>query len=397
MRKIAIVGAGDAGLHLALGLLRHKYEVTLVSRRTPQQILQSRIGSSAFLFHQALQIEHDLDLDFWPQAPRGEAIHVDFCIEPGERALSIDGRFQSPGQAVDSRLKHSSWLTAVERRGGRLVFKSAGRGDLEDLADDHDLVVIATGKSGLRELFPVDREKTVFDQPRRKLTLLLVQNLGPDLASTPHLIKLAVVAGVGEVFWVPFYARPGDPCFSLLFEAEPAGRMDRFDRATSGREALRLARRCIEELTSWESSAAAEMRLVDDLSWLKGSITPTVRKPVGSLPSGKVVMALGDAAIVNDPIAGQGANNAIKHAKFLTDRIVARGSRPFDVEWMEHAFHEYWEQQAKQVTSLCNALLQPLPATAEKTLIYALKVSVLTRMIALGCGSSYSMSPVESL
>jgi len=35
MRKIAIVGAGQSGLQLALGLLQKGYEVTVISNRTP--------------------------------------------------------------------------------------------------------------------------------------------------------------------------------------------------------------------------------------------------------------------------------------------------------------------------------------------------------------------------
>ena len=35
MRKVAIIGGGQSGLQLALGLLQNKYEVTLVSNRTP--------------------------------------------------------------------------------------------------------------------------------------------------------------------------------------------------------------------------------------------------------------------------------------------------------------------------------------------------------------------------
>lgn len=34
MRKVAIIGGGQSGLQLALGLLQNKYEVTLVSSMT---------------------------------------------------------------------------------------------------------------------------------------------------------------------------------------------------------------------------------------------------------------------------------------------------------------------------------------------------------------------------
>ena len=39
MRKVVIIGGGQSGLDLALGLRQNKYDVTLVSNQTPEQIL----------------------------------------------------------------------------------------------------------------------------------------------------------------------------------------------------------------------------------------------------------------------------------------------------------------------------------------------------------------------
>jgi 2-polyprenyl-6-methoxyphenol hydroxylase-like FAD-dependent oxidoreductase len=57
MRKIMIVGAGQAGLQLALGLLKTGYEVTLVSNRTGDDIRDGKVMSSQCMFHTSLQIE----------------------------------------------------------------------------------------------------------------------------------------------------------------------------------------------------------------------------------------------------------------------------------------------------------------------------------------------------
>ena len=65
MRKVAIIGGGQSGLQLALGLLQQKYEVTVVSNRTPEQIFQGRVTSSQFMFHDSLQNERDLGINFW--------------------------------------------------------------------------------------------------------------------------------------------------------------------------------------------------------------------------------------------------------------------------------------------------------------------------------------------
>ena len=90
-----------------------------------------------------------------------------------------------------------------------------------------------------------------------------------------------------------------------------------------------------------------------------------MRKPVGRLPSGALVLGLADTVCLNDPITGQGSNNASKAAKVYMDAIVARGDRPFDAAFMQATFDAYWAY-AQFVTGWTNALLQPAaPACAE--------------------------------
>ena len=65
MKRIAIIGAGQSGLQLALGLLDAGYEVTLVSDRSAEEIRTGRVMSSQCMFDRALQTERDLGLNFW--------------------------------------------------------------------------------------------------------------------------------------------------------------------------------------------------------------------------------------------------------------------------------------------------------------------------------------------
>ena len=60
MSNVAIVGAGQAGTQLALGLLAAGCEVTLVSNRTPDEIATGPVLSSQCMFETALRIERDL-------------------------------------------------------------------------------------------------------------------------------------------------------------------------------------------------------------------------------------------------------------------------------------------------------------------------------------------------
>ncbi|MGW0898653.1 NAD-binding protein, partial [Streptomyces goshikiensis] len=50
MRRILVVGAGQSGLQLALGLQDKGYEVTLMSNRTADEIRTGRVMSSVRCF-----------------------------------------------------------------------------------------------------------------------------------------------------------------------------------------------------------------------------------------------------------------------------------------------------------------------------------------------------------
>ena len=65
MAKITIIGGGQSGLQLAIGLLQNGYDVTVVSDRTPEQIRDGRVSSSQCMFATALDNERLLGIDFW--------------------------------------------------------------------------------------------------------------------------------------------------------------------------------------------------------------------------------------------------------------------------------------------------------------------------------------------
>src|SRR5262245_9726378 len=111
MRKIAIVGAGQAGLHRGFGLLARGYEVPVYSERSAQQVLDGRVLATAFMFHRALACERELGLNFWDsEIEPGEGLHLDFCPIPRNRLVSVQGRFAVPGVAIDQRLKFARWM-----------------------------------------------------------------------------------------------------------------------------------------------------------------------------------------------------------------------------------------------------------------------------------------------
>lgn len=102
------------------------------------------------------------------------------------------------------------------------------------------------------------------------------------------------------------------------------------------------------------------MELTDAGGTLAGRFAPTVREPVAELPSGGLVLGVADVVVANDPITGQGSNNASKCAASYLASIVERGGEPFDAAWMRSAFDRYWTV-AEPVTKWTNAMLAPPP------------------------------------
>jgi len=67
MRKITIIGGGQSGLMVALGLLKKGYQVRVVQNRTAEDIANGKIMSSQCMFGDSVQAERDLGIDFWTE------------------------------------------------------------------------------------------------------------------------------------------------------------------------------------------------------------------------------------------------------------------------------------------------------------------------------------------
>ena len=77
-RRIAVVGAGPAGTALALGLVRHGYDVTLVSDRTAEEIRDGSVMSSQITFESRAGGESALGITpLLPAAPPIERMSYD--------------------------------------------------------------------------------------------------------------------------------------------------------------------------------------------------------------------------------------------------------------------------------------------------------------------------------
>lgn len=358
MRKIAIVGGGQSGLQLALGLLRNGYEVTVVTNRTGEEIRAGRVMSSQCMFDASLETERRLGLDDWAEeCPPIEGIGLTVVGPEGTPVIDWTARLDAPARSVDQRVKMPAWMERFSSAGGDLVLRDAGVEELEQLSSSHDLVIVASGKGEIARCFERDPDHSPFEAPQRALALTYVEGYRerePYSAVTFNLIPT-----VGEYFWFPALTTTG-PCHILVFEGIPGGPMDCWDDVQGPDEHLERSRQVLEQLMPWEAERARDMRLTDPNGILAGRFAPTVRQPVAELPSGASVLGMADVVVLNDPITGQGSNNAAKCADRYLDSILARGGEPYDREWMEHTFAGFWNY-ARDVTRWTNMLLSPPP------------------------------------
>lgn len=357
MRNIAIIGAGQAGLHLGIGLVDAGYTVTLFSDRAPDNFPHSRPMGTPILFPDALQLERNLGLNFWDEASSDcVRFRSEMCDPEGNTLIAFSTDLEQPWQGVDQRLKFPVWMQEFVKRGGELVIQPMTLQDLERCVQLYDLVVVSTGRSAFSTLFERDTQKSKYDGPKRYIGLAITTGLKGDPIDL-QTARMTALPNIGEIIQYPFYAN-GKLSTLLAFEACFGEAMDQFSQVQSGHEVLEVGKKIIQQLKPDYYEAIKDLDLVDEQAWMKGAIMPIVREPVGHLPSGAVVMGMGDAVLLHDPITGQGANNATKMAHLVKQRIIEHGDQRFDESWMQQVFDEFWNY-VQHSRTLTDCLLTP--------------------------------------
>lgn len=384
MPKVLIVGAGQSGLQLALTLREHGYDTTLMTARTPDEIRRSRVMSTQCMFGDALRIERDHELNLWEQETvRVEGLGVSIAGPDSTRVLDWVGKLDEYAQSVDQRVKMAGWLELLEKRGGKVVTHGVTTADLDRFTSLYDLVIVAAGKGELVQLFDRNPARSPFTRPQRTLALAYVHGI-PTRPEHPDFraVRFNIIPGVGELFVIPAYTLSGN-CEILFFEGHPGGPLDCWDDRPGSQEQLDRMRGLMQKYLPWEYERARDATLTDPLATLAGGYTPTVRHPVGELPSGGAVLGMADVVVANDPITGQGSNNAAKCAQVYLDCILERGDRPYDREWMNATFERYWDY-SRHVTDWTNAMLSPPPEHVMNILGAAQQNDTVARRFANG-------------
>lgn len=376
MRKIAIIGAGQAGLLLGFALIEAGYRVSLYTDRDAEAVLHGPLPNTAAVFETQLAYERSLGLNFWDDdAPRGEGLAIDFRSPEGEVGMQLVGSFgEHQALSLDFRTKFHQWQAEYGRRGGLIQISSVRRGDVDEIAAQHDLTLVAGGKGEIVRMFARDDERSHFTAPPRRLAGGIFVGPGligdrpwPELDFRPF--RFHFITGVGESFSMPFFSHSRGECRAVLFEALPGGPMDAAGDIADADGMAAYVHTMMQRFMPEEAPHYADAELVDPRAWLRGGFTPEVRHPIAKLDSGKPVLGIGDAVVLNDPAGGQGANNATRMVQHYIRRIIEHGSAEFDEAWMQDVFDTYWESTGRDTVDYTTALLEPPSAELMSILV----------------------------
>ncbi|MFI9405253.1 styrene monooxygenase/indole monooxygenase family protein [Nocardia sp. NPDC052316] len=348
-RTAAVIGAGQTGVTAALGLLDAGFDVTLYSDRD-QRSLRDDVPATgtALEFGVTQQAESALGLDTYTgRAPRHTGLSVRIA-GGGAELIQFDGNFDGyVGIAVDTRLKADERLTAFQERGGRFVVEQVTPETLDTIAAANALTLVATGRGGLSDLFPIDRARTPYDAPQRSLLTVTVTGIGHGKDVFAHRSPaggahsgFSILAEQGEAWWGPYLHKDAGPSWAFLGWASPGSEWEtRFAAADSAEAAHRIVQDLYRDFIDWDLPEVLATQVIaeDPHSWLKGAVRPVVRAGVGHTAGGHVVASLGDTSAAYDPIAGQGAQSGLIQAQRLV-AAAAVHEGPFDEAWIAEQY-----------------------------------------------------------
>jgi hypothetical protein len=219
-RRIGIVGAGIAGLHLALYLQKHGVDATLITDRAPDEYRGIRLLNTVAHHHVTIAREDYLGVNHWNDPKHHYYYHDHFFNFP--QPVSFRGYFSRPSRAVDYRIYLPVLMKDFADRGGRIEYRRIEEGDIAPLVSRFDLLVVSSGKGPLGQLFAYRPEHSPYSQPQRRLCVGLYTGVRePD----PMNVTLSVSPGHGEMIVIPTITF-GGIASALLMENVPGGDME---------------------------------------------------------------------------------------------------------------------------------------------------------------------------
>lgn len=321
MHNVGIVGAGVAGLHLALYLQQKGIFATIITDREPEEYRKAPLLNTVAHHNTTLERESALGVNHWTD-PGDHYYYHDHWLNVPE-PLHFAGHFEKPSRAVDYRIYLPTLMTDFMERGGSIEYRRIGEDDIKPLADRFDLLVVAAGKGPLGAMFDRDPAESPFQEPQRRLSCGLYTGVAHP---APKNVTISITPGAGELLVIPTVTFDGIGT-ALLFENLPGTVLEATVTTKYKEDPAAFRQVILDALEKFHPGVydrvdIAKFDLCQPVDILQGGVVPTVRKTHVHLGNGKFAVALGDVHMTVDPVNGQGANIASYAAFRMGKEIV---------------------------------------------------------------------------
>jgi styrene monooxygenase len=361
-KRIAIVGAGTAGLHLGLYLQSEGVESTIFTDKRIEDYPDVRLLNAVAHHAVTLERERALGVDHWPDD--GYFGHYYFVGIPGNPLEFYGDLSTGPSRAIDYRIYLPMLMRDYLDRGGDIEYREVDLSNVAELSDEYDLVVIGTGKGGLGTLFARDDQYSPFTSPQRQLCVGLFKGIA---VPKTRALTFCISPGAGEMIEIPTVTFAGDAS-ALVFENQPGSDLEELTHARYDDDPRAFIDLMLDKLRRHYPITAR--RINEDvfdlanspLDLLQGAVTPTVREGQVKLANGRTALLIGDAHATVDPILGQGANMASYAGHVVGQEITI--ATAFDAEFFSR-IKARRENRVLGATRWTNFMLTSLNALPE--------------------------------
>lgn len=296
--------------------------------------------------------ENRFKMPKWEDKTLLKSIHMTI----GNQKLFV-GNLKEPALSVDQRFYFSHCLKDLENQGVSFRLLRVNKDQLESLADEFDLTIDCSGKSGPLFPFPIEKQLSPFKVPQRKCIVGYFLGVKPN---DPPGVSVTVLPEIGEMFEIPAMTEQG-PVTILFIMAVPGRELDVFKEIKDVKEFTNQMKN-ITQMYFQDIHDRIQQNifaLSDDKAFLNVAIKPVIRKPYVIFKN-KIVVGCGDSVFLNDPITGQGCNLSSICAEQLYETLIQYKNSIWDIRIGE----TYWDRTktvVKEVTEWTNAMTQALP------------------------------------
>ncbi len=364
MKNIGIIGLGVSSLHLGIKLLQSGIKVTIYSPKTADEITNAPMLNSVSHQFDTVMREREMGIEFWNESNcRVTQGHHHFINTHQGDPLFFWGTFDGYGRAIDYRLYLPRLMQVFEELGGSLKYSSVSVSELDDCADDHDLIAIGVGKSneGFADLFPKIDTLSIHATPPRLICCGLYEGVND---ASPCGVTISISVGHGELIEIPMRSMAGEVTV-LLLENLPGGDMAdlvnlSYTDSPEKFNDIILEKLKIHHTSTYDRVDKEKFGLTRKLDLLQGSLLPITRGCYSEIGNNKYAVAIGDLRVTMDPVNGQGANLASYGACALADHIIDAGDDNLDEVFCK-AYEKATEYRVEGTVNFNNSILNPQP------------------------------------